>query len=426
MYKQSPSRNYRSKGIRVKHILQLCVLVAVCFWLLYQLKHSHEKRKEIESNDKKVAEKVQSAGEIRRLGRKDMPRITEIAKNGEKHEEDEEDEDSEEDENKHLDDESEREDSLEERISGDDEMYEREPDKTEEEEVDEEKERDENPAETEENEDTHEEEEENDESGKEDHTELEEHIDDDDRDLDSERSFDEALGVLHKADDASSEVAHNVQSFNQKTENVTMGHGREIYGKTNFEQEHGTKLSDNTDEYFKDVLLKDNVNSAASYATTKPKMSKVNGTKPGDSSVQNSTVTDRELSATVLPNRTQTLLDFNLSQNGTVEFKATVTDDKNQQETAENAVKIENVNTNTTSASNNKNATDTAEDNAVGDATQVMKSEDSGIGDTDEISVFRSNDGTDAIQHDPIDASDLNTLPEIQSEVHDTEDAVSE
>ena len=106
MYKQSPSRNYRSKGIRVKHILQLCVLVAVCFWLLYQLKISHEKRKEFESNDEKLAEKVRSDGVIRRLGRKDIPRITEIAKNGEKHEEDEEDEYSENDENKHLEDES--------------------------------------------------------------------------------------------------------------------------------------------------------------------------------------------------------------------------------------------------------------------------------------------------------------------------------
>ena len=64
MYKQSPSRNYRSKEIRVKQISQNCVLVAIYFWLLYQLKHSHEKRKEFESDNKKVAEKVRSDGEV--------------------------------------------------------------------------------------------------------------------------------------------------------------------------------------------------------------------------------------------------------------------------------------------------------------------------------------------------------------------------
>ncbi|KAH1267830.1 hypothetical protein GmHk_01G002951 [Glycine max] len=36
MIKQSSSRNNRSKGIKVKHVLQIILLLGVCFWLIYQ------------------------------------------------------------------------------------------------------------------------------------------------------------------------------------------------------------------------------------------------------------------------------------------------------------------------------------------------------------------------------------------------------
>lgn len=51
MYKHSLSRNQRSKGFKAKQILQICVLVAVCFWLVYQVKHSHDKKKAFEESD---------------------------------------------------------------------------------------------------------------------------------------------------------------------------------------------------------------------------------------------------------------------------------------------------------------------------------------------------------------------------------------
>ncbi|KAH6813461.1 hypothetical protein C2S51_022479 [Perilla frutescens var. frutescens] len=42
MYRQYSSRIQRNRGIKVKHALRICLLVAVCFWLIYQAKHSHE------------------------------------------------------------------------------------------------------------------------------------------------------------------------------------------------------------------------------------------------------------------------------------------------------------------------------------------------------------------------------------------------
>ncbi|CAO2813586.1 unnamed protein product [Amaranthus hypochondriacus] len=421
MYKQPPSRNNRSKGIKVEHILQICVLVDVCFWLLYQVKHSHEKRKEFESADEKVVKNVRSDSEIQRFGRKDIPRITEITKIGENHDDDDdEDKDGEEEENKHEEDELEQEVSRvtekdDERGGGDDEIDEHELEKTEEEEVDEEKAREDKESDTEENheenkesEDAHEEghpeEVENDESGKEDHIELEENGDvdkedhgeqegaSDDQDHDSERNTRQAQEELYKADDASSEVAHNVQLVDQETENATMSHGREIYGKINVGLESEIKSSNNSDELIQEVLTKD-VDSAAS----------------------NATITEQKI------------------------------DDKNQQETAETAIRTENVpNTNTTLSSfdalNGKNATESAKEDSIGDVSEVVKSKDTEKDDSNENSESHTNENTDATQQDAIDASDTNTLiqdekesridldtlPEIKSEVHNTEDSAAE
>lgn len=90
MIKRAPSRNHRSKGIKVKHVLQICLLLGVCFWLIYQVKHSHDKKREFDDKDAKVSVKAHSDDEILKLGRKDLPRVQEAAKN-EKHEDEEED-----------------------------------------------------------------------------------------------------------------------------------------------------------------------------------------------------------------------------------------------------------------------------------------------------------------------------------------------
>ncbi|KZV38048.1 cyclic nucleotide-gated cation channel beta-1 [Dorcoceras hygrometricum] len=71
MSRQSPSRNQRSNGIKIKHGLQICLLVAICFWLAYQVKHSHERKKEFDESDKVLLRRESTDGMIK-LGRKDI------------------------------------------------------------------------------------------------------------------------------------------------------------------------------------------------------------------------------------------------------------------------------------------------------------------------------------------------------------------
>ncbi|GMH24623.1 hypothetical protein Nepgr_026466 [Nepenthes gracilis] len=87
MFKLSPRRNQRSKGFKVKHVLQLCVLLGVGIWLLYQIQNSHNK-KAVDEEGSKVSEKLQDGFEKLKLGRKDLhPHDAE-----EKNQEEEEDE----------------------------------------------------------------------------------------------------------------------------------------------------------------------------------------------------------------------------------------------------------------------------------------------------------------------------------------------
>ncbi|XVE48645.1 hypothetical protein DITRI_Ditri01bG0018700 [Diplodiscus trichospermus] len=99
MFKKSPSRNLRSKSIKLKHVLQICLLLGVCFWLIYQVKRSHDRRKEFDEKDAKASVKAQSDDLIIKLGRKDLPHVQEVSKNY-KYEEEEEEENGVE-ENKH-------------------------------------------------------------------------------------------------------------------------------------------------------------------------------------------------------------------------------------------------------------------------------------------------------------------------------------
>lgn len=45
------SRNNRSKGINLKTILQIIMLVSICFLLIYQVKHSHDSEKDKDKED---------------------------------------------------------------------------------------------------------------------------------------------------------------------------------------------------------------------------------------------------------------------------------------------------------------------------------------------------------------------------------------
>ncbi|KAJ8764783.1 hypothetical protein K2173_009185 [Erythroxylum novogranatense] len=98
MTKRVPSRNARSKGIKSKHVLQICLLLGISFWLIYQVKHSHDKKKELNESDARISTSSQSGDEMLKIGRKDLhPRVPEFVKN-EKHEEDEEEDNEEQEE----------------------------------------------------------------------------------------------------------------------------------------------------------------------------------------------------------------------------------------------------------------------------------------------------------------------------------------
>ena len=88
MLKQSSCRNQRSKGFKVKHAIQICLVLAICIWLLYQVKHSHEKKKAYEESSGKISEKMQGGREIIKLGRKDLhPQVEETTFETERKEE---------------------------------------------------------------------------------------------------------------------------------------------------------------------------------------------------------------------------------------------------------------------------------------------------------------------------------------------------
>ena len=72
--KQSSSRVIRNRGWKVKHVLQICILATVCIWLIYQVKHSHDRKTlsdDLLSNSSDDVEEGKSKVENLKLGRKD-------------------------------------------------------------------------------------------------------------------------------------------------------------------------------------------------------------------------------------------------------------------------------------------------------------------------------------------------------------------
>ncbi|XP_061354443.1 uncharacterized protein LOC133299057 [Gastrolobium bilobum] len=239
MLRRSPSRNHRSKGIKVKHVLQIILLIGICFWLIYQVKHSHDKKREFDENDAKVSVGSQTAYKIPKLGRKDLHPVKDEVNQNEKHEKEEEDENIVEDEDKHHhnehgeegnrheseekedvelgmrgggeeeEDENKNEDMEDERGGGDDEIDENDQEKSEvdtgrdEEFMDEEKEKEEE-GDKKENENSEDENEEK-EGSVEDHNSH------------------EARDEHYKGDDASSAVTHDTHTNGVVTETVSLG-----------------------------------------------------------------------------------------------------------------------------------------------------------------------------------------------------------
>lgn len=72
MFKQSPSRIQRSKGFKIKHGLQIFLLIAICFWLLYQVKHSHDKKKAFDESLMKLSSQLDGEHKTADIGRKGL------------------------------------------------------------------------------------------------------------------------------------------------------------------------------------------------------------------------------------------------------------------------------------------------------------------------------------------------------------------
>ncbi|XP_068655003.1 uncharacterized protein [Aristolochia californica] len=228
MFRQASSRNQRSKGLKVKHAVQICLLLAVCFWLLYQVKHSHDKKKAFDENNAKNSENLQHRQEILKFGRKDLNERGEVSSSEiEKHHVEVENE--EEDENKHEEAEDEgREDEG--RGGGDDEIDEHDQEKSnggserQEDFVDEEKDEEEikvkEGIEEEENSEKQENEEEEENRENEEGEENKEISENEDNEERKENSH-EAREAQYNGDDASSAVVK--ESVTLEGENVDLG-----------------------------------------------------------------------------------------------------------------------------------------------------------------------------------------------------------
>ncbi|XP_042050592.1 uncharacterized protein LOC121795977 [Salvia splendens] len=70
MYRQYYSRNQRNRGIKLKYALRISLLVAICFWLIYQVERSHDKNEEFEASDEKEFLNRGSIGGLIRIRRK--------------------------------------------------------------------------------------------------------------------------------------------------------------------------------------------------------------------------------------------------------------------------------------------------------------------------------------------------------------------
>lgn len=69
MLKQSPNRKQRTKGFKVKQGFKIFTLIVIGIWLLYQLRHSHDK-KSYEESSAKLFENLKAGPEAKKLGRK--------------------------------------------------------------------------------------------------------------------------------------------------------------------------------------------------------------------------------------------------------------------------------------------------------------------------------------------------------------------
>ncbi|XP_047147735.1 protein starmaker-like [Vigna umbellata] len=208
MIKRWPSRNNRTRGIKVKHILQIILLLGVCFWLIYQVKHSRDKKNEYDENDKEVSVGTKTVYRTPKLGRKDLH----PGKDEDKHEHNEREEEENEHEFEENDDkfgvrvdeeeedESRTDEMEDERGGGDDEIDETDQEQS--------------AADTDRDEDLPDDEEEKEEES----DEKENHSKEEERDGSVEKhNSHEAREQHYKGDDASSAVTHDTTTTSTET-----------------------------------------------------------------------------------------------------------------------------------------------------------------------------------------------------------------
>lgn len=318
MYKQSPGRNHRSKGIKVKNVLQICLLLAVCFWLIYQVKHSHDKKKEFGEDDTKSSIKTESINELVKLGRKDLlPRIEGLDTVNEKHREEPEDETVEEEEGnkpeeEDLEENNTKEKNDEHREDGEDEVDDHDQEKNDEHREDGEDEVDDHDQEKsdvepdqeedvvdedkERGEDNEKETEERDSEVNNSQVEEENSSEDHDHDEDSSSSH-EAREEHYKADDASSAVTHDTVVTTTENESRKLEQEAEYAAEAKSEVGDNNIMQINADQNTT-VALKvedgkvDGEGSPPNTTTSEEKHDDPISSTAADTSVSNSTRTD--------------------------------------------------------------------------------------------------------------------------------------
>ncbi|XP_022977185.1 uncharacterized protein DDB_G0290685-like [Cucurbita maxima] len=312
MLKKSSSRSSRSKGIKVKHILQIVLLVGVCFWLIYQVKRSHDKKKEFDQKDNEVI-KTQDGVDVLKLGRKDLHPHVEEVHPGEKQEEDEEEEvGGEEEDSKHEEGEEDHEELKNEAVNEKDEGSKHEEetnddgrgggdddiDENDQEKADIEPDHEGEKADDERlNEDSDEEAGGNEERDKEEQKENENSSDEQENDGGDQRNH-EAREENYKGDDASSAVAHDDDhSTTSQTEEVNLENSNGNLELQNKEQEGESIDTEEFKRIHNSSQLTEEVDKMADNGTsTNENPSNVKNTYlPTDGSVQNSTLTTQSI-----------------------------------------------------------------------------------------------------------------------------------
>ncbi|KAK6945918.1 hypothetical protein RJ641_013462 [Dillenia turbinata] len=465
MFKQSPSRNHRSKGIKVKHVLQICLLVAVCFWLIYQVKHSHDKKKELDENGANISMNKQS--EIVKLGRKDIPHV--------KHVDEEEEESEAEEEPKHEEEEQEEEENRTDdgRGAGDDEIDEHDQDK-----ADEDADHEEDFLEDEKDREEEGDEKESEEKGgeeKEGESENEHSLEDQDHDVGG-RNTHEAREENYKGDDASSAVGIILPEAENADVNILEpGSETNRTEETNINQERsgldmgekevgdaGKLLSTNTTgEKAIEVSSSESEDTSLLHKTEESNVEDVRS---------NSTDVNTESAGSLSRKTPETQSDSSQAQNGAETEQSPTREGPNLQTTLTEEVRnlemqseIGHSESNTTASmevqktdatagesSSSSTNSDSVESERVGVSNSVAVEENNsqssttmvnseGAGDEKADTNVKLATDAQAVNDDPIDSSDtlllqdpkdarvdLDTLPEIKPEVTNNEDSVAE